>query len=462
MQKTAALLFKPVDISSLIFFRIAFGGILLIEVCRYFQLNWIHRYWVAPDFFFTFEGFHWVKPFEGNGMYIFFVLLGIAAFCVMLGLFYRIASVFLFLGFTYIFLLDKTNYLNHFYLISLLGGLMTLMPAHRALSMDAKYNPSLRSDYTPCWAPALLVFQLGVAYFYGGIAKINADWLHGQPMFLWMAQDTDFPVIGRYFTEPWMVYFFTYSGLLLDLLIVPALLWKKTRVWAFIFITLFHLMNHNLWSIGIFPWFMMAATTVFFEPDWFRRLLNAQPVNKWRFPLRADVPAPQFKPSTPLMVFLAIYVPLQLLIPLRHLVIDGNVSWDERGHRFSWHMKLRDKRAKAAFKVVDLDTREEWRIDQKDYLSSRQRLKMSTRPDMILQFAHHLGDQFRQNGVNRVAVYADVQASLNGRPYQQLIRPDVDLMTITRFSAAADWIVPLSTPLSSSEKNDGEEGDAAE
>ena len=41
LQRLCAALFKPVDISFLVFFRILFGGIMLWEVYRYFTYGWI-------------------------------------------------------------------------------------------------------------------------------------------------------------------------------------------------------------------------------------------------------------------------------------------------------------------------------------------------------------------------------------------------------------------------------------
>ncbi|NNE28985.1 MAG: HTTM domain-containing protein, partial [Saprospiraceae bacterium] len=121
MQRIKDWMTKPVDISSLVFFRIAFGFVMLWEVGRYLGKDWVERYFIDPDFYFTFQGFGWVSPLEGNAMYVFFLILGILAFCIMLGLFYRTSIVLFFFGFAYLFLLDKTNYLNHFYLITLLS-----------------------------------------------------------------------------------------------------------------------------------------------------------------------------------------------------------------------------------------------------------------------------------------------------------------------------------------------------
>src|SRR5690606_24228417 len=134
-----------------------------------------------------YDGFHWLRPWKGNGMYIHFAVLGVLALWIMVGFLYRLSAVLFFLGFTYVFLLDRSTYLNHFYLIALLSFLMILVPAHRSLSVDSLLFRRVRSDAIPRWATALIAFQVGVAYFFGGVAKLSSDWLQGEPMRTWLA-----------------------------------------------------------------------------------------------------------------------------------------------------------------------------------------------------------------------------------------------------------------------------------
>jgi hypothetical protein len=284
----------PVDIASLAVFRIAFGAVMVWEVYRYFSKGWIARYYIDPDFHFTYYGFGWVKPWPGDGMYVHFAVLGLAAAGMMAGLFYRASALVLFLGFTYVFLLDQSRYLNHFYLISLIALLLVFLPVHRAASLDALRRPGLRADTAPAWALWLVRAQVGIPYFYGGIAKLNGDWLRAEPIRSWLASRLDFPLIGRFFTDEWMVLAFAYGGLLLDLLIVPFLLWRRTRPHAFAVGLVFHATNALLFRIGIFPWMMMAATTIFFAPDWPRRagLLPARPAPRRGRPAGAAAGAP--------------------------------------------------------------------------------------------------------------------------------------------------------------------------
>lgn len=445
LDKVKQSLFKSVDISSLAFFRIAFGLIMCWEVCRYFYYGWIKRYWIDPDFYFTYGYFHWLSPWDGNLMYIHFFFLGVLAIFIALGLFYRLSVILFFVGFTYVFLLDKSNYLNHFYLISLLSFLMIWLPANRKYSIDAALFPKIKSDTVAFWNILALQLQLGVAYFFGGIAKINGDWLRGQPMSEWLLDVADMPIIGKYFSHPSAGLFFSYSGLLLDLLIVPFLFWRKTRVAAFIVICSFHFMNANLFKIGIFPWFMMAATTIYFRPDWFSNCLNfiKKKINPKHL-IKEDKKVDNYTISKPLFYGFIIYFAIQLLYPLRHNFIPGNVSWTEEGHRYAWHMKLRQKNAKVKFRVVDNETNETRKINPKGKLSKRQARKMSTRPDMILQYAHHLTKKYNKKGDKDISVYVDAKAKLNDRDYQELIDPKIDLSKQAYNVFKNDWITPLN------------------
>ncbi|HKC12385.1 MAG TPA: HTTM domain-containing protein [Vicinamibacteria bacterium] len=442
----AARAFAPVDAASLVCFRVAFGVVMAWEVIRYFRNGWIAADFIEPAFHFKYFGFGWVRPWPGAGMYVHFTALGIAALGIALGLAYRLSAVVFFLGFTYVFLLDQSYYLNHFYLIVLLAFSLVLLPVRGALSLDALLVPHLRSDTAPAWALWLLRAQVGIPYVYGGLAKLNHDWLRGEPIRMWLAERTHLPLLGRFFTEEWMVFAFAYGGLLLDLLIVPFLLSSRSRLWAFLLGLAFHGLNSVLFEIGVFPWLMMAATTIFFPPEWPRRLGLLPPRG------RAGPDPPVATPPRrrgPILAGVGVYLAVQVLVPLRHYAYPGNVSWTEEGHRFSWHMRLRDKESQARFLVTDVDRGTTWTVEPSAYLTEQQARVMAGRPDMILQLAHHLAGELRRSGRSWVEVRARVVASLNGRPPQLLLDPDVDLAREPRSLAPAPWILPLHEPLSS-------------
>ena len=381
-----------------------------------------------------------------------FLVLGLLSFFILIGFCYRLSMTLFFLGFTYVFLLDQTQYLNHFYLISLISLIMIFVPAHHSVSIDAWWRPRLRSETVPAWALWALLAQMGIAYFYAGIAKLNEDWLRGEPMRMWLANREDltlagpFLAVGKLFTKESVVYFFTYGGLLLDLFIVPALLWRKTRPYAFAAALMFHLMNSILFNIGIFPWFAIVATLMYFSPSWPRRILN-WPRKEEKAESKSPGLSAQLRGRRLTAAIFGIYFSIQILLPLRHFLYPGPVNWTEEGHRFAWHMKLRNKTSKANFVIRDPASGKSWTINGREYITRRQLRKMGHRPDMILQFCHHLADQYRQKGYPDVEVRARIRASLNGRKRQLLVDPKVDLAAMERTLRHVPWIMPLTEPL---------------
>jgi hypothetical protein len=462
LRRMCAALFKPVDISFLVFFRILFGGIMLWEVYRYFTYGWISRYYVEPAVTFTYYGFSWVKPWPGRGMYIHFFVLGLAAACVMVGFLYRIAAPVFFLAFTYCFLLDQTRYLNHLYLVCLISFLMCFLPAERALSVDALLRRKIRSAVVPAWTLWLLRAQVGIPYFYGGIAKLNSDWIRdGEPMRTWLRPLTRMAAFGHIFAADWVVYSFVIGGLMLDLLVVPLLLWRRTRLFAFAAAVVFNLINAVIFDIGIFPWLMLGALLIFFPPDLLRRFARAFMSPGETFgdaePSQASISSktitemsscPSLLTSQKLIAgLLAAYLAVQLFLPLRHYLYPGNVSWTEEGHNFAWHMKLRTKVGEAVFTVTHPRSGRTWTVKPEDYLKSHQVMKMTTKPELILLFGHFLAEEKRREGYDNVEVRARVMVALNGRQPQLLVDPDVDLAKEQVSLLPARWIVPLTTPL---------------
>jgi len=234
-------------------------------------------------------------------------------------------------------------------------------------------------------------------------------------------------------------------------------LWKRTRLVVFILYACFHTLNHFVFDIGIFPWFTLLGTLLFFDPDWprqiarkLRSIAGIQTKGNKQAPAAGinQTTIPLFKQR---LVFglCAFWVATQTLIPLRHYLYPGNVSWTEEGHRFSWQMKLRSKESGAVFYLVNVDNRQEfWEVDPEDYLTKKQARTMAGRPDMILQFAHYLSQYWKEHyQKDNLQILATVFVSLNGRFPAMLIDPGRDLLKIERSIKHADWILPLNEPL---------------
>lgn len=437
--------FRPVDIAPLVFFRIFFGLMMFYHVWSMTRDRWVQYFYIDPDFHFSYPGWSWVTPWPGNGMHLHFAVLMVAALGISAGLLYRFSALTFFLGYTYVFLLEKSLYQNHCYLICLLSGIMVVLPAHRAFSLDRFLWKIKGSQVAPQWMLWLLRLQIAIPYFYGGLAKLNGDWLRTQPIGMWMQRRTDVPLLGAYVGEAWVPWFFAYGGLLFDLLIVPALMWRRTRVLAYLTALGFHLTNATLWEIGVFPWFMIGASLLFFPPESFRKVLRLNPLELASLKL----PAPTgWKPRLTVSVLL-IYVSWQLLFPFRHFLYPGNVSWNEEGHHFAWHMMLREKDVGIRFYAYDPATNQRGLIKVEEFLNSRQLSRMGKDPDMVIEFVHYVRDHYRERRNTELEIYVLNIASLNGRKPQLLMDPEINYAAVDRLWTPQPWVMPLKEKLPS-------------
>lgn len=454
MQAVYQWALRPIDGAGLAYFRMAFGGIMLWEVYRYVDHGWIGKYYSGKVLYFTYPGFSWVEPWPSAlWMEIHFYIMAALAALMLVGFLYRFAATLFFFAFSYVFLLEQARYLNHFYMVILVAFLLIIVPAHHTWSLDAWLSSRVGKKWfglpssVPQWSYWILTFQVGIVYFYGGIAKLNWDWLHGYPLRFWILGEDHVPIIGPYVHETWMALFLSHAGLLIDLCVVPLLIWKRTRWLGVFFVLSFNLLNWQLFSIGIFPWFMIFATPLFFEPDWPRKLWDMctlVPADRQQLWVKRERDRQGGESGTRwILAFVALYIAFQLLFPLRHFLYPSIVHWTEEGHKYAWHMKLRSKSGRIEFIVKDPVSKREWTVDPDEYVTARQERKMAARPDMALQFAHWLRDRYHTQGFDQIEVYADSWASLNGRHEQRLIDPNVNLADTEWSLFPAEWIVPL-------------------
>lgn len=457
-MRNDSIFFRLTDIASLVFFRIAFGLLALIDILNTWAYYQLEKGAFDPGKFqFSYFGFEWVQPWPEPFMSAFFISLILAAAGIIVGRWYRFCTIYFALGFTYTFLLEKAHYLNHAYLFCWLAFLMIFLPADRNFSWKVWKKPNLRLEVMPFWCLLVLRFLIGVVYFFGGVAKINGDWLRGVPLVEWMEYKSDLPYIGPILGLSWTPYLMAYVGLLLDLTIVLFLINRRTRPWAFAFAICFHLLNMLIFNIGIFPYLSVALTALYFSPSFPRKIINSLAdrfewvdnlLIKWRermqaYPANASFPwhfNARFR--KPVAIALVLLMTFHILVPLRHYLFPGPVAWTEEGHRYSWRMMLRSKQGRGYFRVVDQNGATET-VKPQDHLSSRQARKLYTHPDMILQFAHYLARKYAGEG-KEVAIFAEIEARLNDRPYQTYINPAVDLTAVEwEWLSHSDWILPL-------------------
>ncbi|MFP2995995.1 HTTM domain-containing protein [Spongiivirga sp. MCCC 1A20706] len=439
---------KHTEAAPLAVFRIFFGLMMLISIVRFWSYGWIDKLYIQPKFFFSYFGFEWVKPL-GIYTYILFAIVAIAAVLVMLGYKYRMAIIVFFLGFTYIELMDKTTYLNHYYFISILSFLLIFLPANRYFSIDAFKDSKLRFQQVPKWTIDSLKLLMAIVYFYAGLAKLNSDWLlNAMPLKIWLPSKFDIPLIGDLMTESWIHYAFSWGGAVYDLLIPFFLLYKKTRPYAFIMVVIFHVLTRVLFPIGMFPYIMIVSALIFFDATFHKKIIrfigriiktDVSIFNSGRSYQQLSL-----NRKKGVLVVIGVFFLFQLLFPFRNLAYPGELFWTEEGYRFSWRVMLMEKSGYAQFKIVDKNTDKWFYVDNSDFLTPFQEKQMSFQPDFILEYAHFLSDHFSSKNETKVAVYVENVVSLNGRPSTTFVDPTVDLSQIKESFKHKNWIIPFN------------------
>ncbi len=432
-------LFKYIDNSPLVVFRIFFGLLCFLESFGAILTGWVRKTLVEPKFTFSFIGFEWLQPLPDNGMYIYYFIMSLFGLSIMLGYKYRLSMISFTLLWSGTYLMQKSSYNNHYYLLMLISAIMVFMPANRDISIDAKQNPSIKTNAMANWCRWAFILQLFIVYTYASIAKLYPDWLDTTAIELFMRSKKNYYVVGDLLQQKWMHYILAYGGILFDGLIVPLLLFKPTRKWAFIISIGFHLFNSIVFQIGIFPYLALAFYLFFFTPATVRGVF----LKKRPFYNEGEIKYPSFKNFY--IVLFSIYFLIQIGLPLRHHFFKDDVLWTEEGHRLSWRMMLRSKRGSITYTVKDKASGEKTVVKLKDYLTKKQRRGASAKPDVIWQFAQHLKSDYKKQGKD-IAVYVDCKLSVNGKPYQQFINPDIDIANLPWEALKhAQWILPSKT-----------------
>lgn len=451
----ASLIERPQDLASLAAFRILFGLLMAVAMARFLAKGWVRELYTEPAFHFAYPGFEWIRPWPDFFMHAHFAALILLALGVAAGCFYRICMVLFFLGFTYVELIDQTAYLNHYYLISLLSGILIFLPAHRAWSIDAWRKPAMRADAVPAWCLNLLRFQVGVVYLFAGLAKLNADWLfRAEPLRIWLAARSDLPLIGPWLGEAWVAFAASWCGAFFDVFIVAFLLWRPTRRSAYAILIFFHVATWVLFNIGMFPWIMIVAATVFFPADWpkygirrFVRWLSRKGPAPTRTRGMSDAPIvsppcrvwPCRKPVL-VTALLSVYAAVQIGLPLRPYFAAQPSGWTGSGFNCAWQVMLVEKTGYAEFYAFDANTGERHRLPLNHYLTARQEVMMAQDPYLIRTMARRLAADMSETGDRRVQIRVNAFATLNGRPSRPLINPHADLAG----TPSPNWILPLS------------------
>jgi len=435
---------------SLAVFRIGFGFLMCFSIIRFWYKGWIEKLYLVPEFHFSYYGFEWVKPI-GDYTYLLFIICFISALFVAIGFKYRVSIILFFLSFTYIELMDKTTYLNHYYFISILSFLMCFLPMNAIFSIDNIIN---RKQYlkVQSWTVDSIKLLLSIVYIYAGLAKLNSDWLFkAMPLKIWLPSKFDLPIIGENLMQyEWVHYAMSWGGMFYDLLIPFLLLYKPTRIFAFFLVIFFHIFTKVLFPIGMFPYIMIIGSIIFFDSEVHKKiihffknsLIKFYDINKIKDLEKINLY--KIKMQNLNLGIVVIFFVIQLSFPFRYAFYPGELFWNEQGYRFSWRVMLMEKMGYSTFKIVDQKTGKFFYVNNEEFLTPFQEKQMSFQPDFILEYANYLGDVYTKRGHKNVQVFTDSYVALNGRLSQRFIDHNVNLYGIKESFKHKNWILPFN------------------
>jgi len=411
--------YKNIDNAPLVVFRIFFGFLLACESFGAILTGWVENVFIYPNFTFSFIGFEWLQPLPGFGMYFYFITMGILGLAIMLGYRYRIAIILFTILWAGVYYMQKTSYNNHYYLMMIICFYMIFLPANQYASLDVKQQRTLKQTTMPYWVSLLFIFQVTIVYFFAAIAKFYPDWLDGTFTKLLLSGASPNDTLRQIFLNKFFYLFIAYAGILFDLLIIPLLLFKKTRTIALIASLSFHLFNAIFLQIGIFPFFALTFSLFFYPSKKIRNIFfKCKTSNE-------GVVTLNYYGQRFFLYFLIPFLILQLLLPLRHHLIEGDVLWTEEGHRLSWRMMLRKREGYIHFKIVNKQTGEVSSYDYNKNLSPKQAQILATKPDFIWQYCQRIKQEYK--GKN-ISIFIECKNSINNGEFKTLIDPKQDFM----------------------------------
>lgn len=439
-------LFHRIDNSPIIVFRIFFGLLMTAECWGAIATGWVKKAFVTPQFTFNFIGFDWTQTLVGETMYYIYAFLGFLGLLIAFGAFYKLASIIFALGWSLVYFMQKEYYNNHHYLIMLVAWMMFFVPANRYKSVDVWIWPQIRTNFTYKWTQLLFVLQLLIVYTFAALAKLYPGWMNGDFLMLryagvgqWLNQEVGWEPLTNCVQSREFAQIISWLGFGFDLLIVPLLLWRVTRVPAFIVALFFHLFNSITLQIGIFPYFALAMAIFCFPPETIRSVFFPK---KSSFLPGTNEFQPRHKNQILFTFVFFVYILWQIYLPLRHWWIPGDVLWTEEGHRLAWRMMLRTKSSTTQFFLLDKTTGEKEKIPLNEFLTNDQKYRIGVRPDMIWQFSQILKKKYAEKGKD-VGILVNSNVSINGGPYFPFIKNDVDLTEVKwKYFGHQDWILP--------------------
>ncbi|CAH1390441.1 unnamed protein product [Nezara viridula] len=390
-------------------------------------------------------------------MCILYLIMLISAGGIMLGWNYKLSCVTFALPYWYMFLLDKSSWNNHSYMFGLLVLLFLATDSHSLWSVDAYKGVIPNNRHVPLWNYAVLRFQLFLLYFYAGLKKTEFDWINGYSMASLSDHWVFFPMkvfLDKDQIDLWIIHVF---GFLIDLTMGFLIYFDKTRALSFYILTSFHLMNSQMFHIGMFPFVCLATMPLFCGFNWPRQFFLMQ-MNRFKFLVENDTaknpicyyeedvkdgPYVPKKRQCVTVVMLYMHAVIQLFLPYSHFVTLGYNNWTNGLYGYSWDMMVHTwDTSRIAVKLVNFDTNESMFIDPEAWVQNN---RWQRHADMIYQYSKCVKKNVKAlKKMNNMALYIDIWVSLNKRFHQRMFDPRVDILSVkwSPFERVS-WVMPL-------------------
>ncbi|XP_026195617.1 vitamin K-dependent gamma-carboxylase [Anabas testudineus] len=474
-RSLVSLLNRPTDPASLGIFRCLFGLLMAIDITQERGLSHLDYKYLDGAPVCRFPLFNFLQPLPMDWMYLVYVVMFLGALGIMFGCFYRLSCLMFISTYWYIFFLDKTTWNNHSYLYGIIGFQLILMDGNRYWSIDGLWKPSIRNAHVPLWNYTVLRAQIFIVYFIAGVKKLDADWVEGYSM-SYLAHHWLFDPFKVILPVDLVSLLVVHGcGLVLDLTAGYLLFFDVTRPYAFFFVSYFHCMNSQLFSIGMFPYTMLATSPLFCYPDWPRRFFarfpaflrgalpfttcDLQPSTSCVYPEientsteRQETPPVAKTPKLRLRhklgaIFTVLYIIEQFFLPYSHFITQGYNNWTNGLYGYSWDMMVHSRshqHVKITYK--DGKTGEIGFLNPGVFTQSR---RWKDHGDMLKQYATCLSQLLPRYNISEPEIYFDIWVSINERFQQRIFDPRVDIVKADWSPFQPNpWLMPLLVDLS--------------
>lgn len=446
MKYIHKLVFKSIDVSVLAIFRIFFGMFMFYQMIYYYQIDYTFQFIFGPEVLFPYQGLEFLQPFSLGLLKTIHAGLLISTVLITLGFLYRYAMIFFFLGFSYFSFIDKTLYNNHIYLIALIAFVMIFVSADKKYSLRSKLSKKPLSKIIPAWQQNILIFLISIVYFFGGISKLSPNWMDSN-LVGYTIDQAQSSMLTNIFPKETLIMLIKYGGLVFDLSIAFILLAKKTRWLGVLLVVIFSYTNNSILfdDIGIFPFFMICATILFFDSkkvgNYVDSIFGSKATENTEEATETAVTTSKYKTLT--LTCLFIFVVFHIVFPLRHHFLTTNPEWTSIAQRFSWRMKMQSRNVtQFNMSLVDRATSQRYDLDGTTFVTKNQFMHMPEDPYTFVHLAKYISKKlYLERGLINPIIKAELMVEFNGMPTQYMLDKRIDLTKVNESQfAKTPWI----------------------